>query len=135
MSSYGEVGSENQCDFAENGKEREGGVEFFVFDFDRGGATGDVEDRADRVADAESVEVIPAFDEGIGKVKNEDDGKEAEDPLAARVEVLLEALIVGHFLWEKEHAEEKEQDRVHSNEEIEREGPLLDISSGQQRWS
>ena len=47
---------------------------FFVFDFELGDAQW--------VEGAEDVELIPAFDAGVGNVENEGDGEEAEDPLA-----------------------------------------------------
>jgi hypothetical protein len=97
-----------------------------VWDEHRDEADGEVYDDANRVFDAEGMDVGRALEAGIDDVCDERGGKEAEEPFAAGEEVLLVAGVVAEVGGKEQGAEKVIEDRVDDDEEIFLEGPLRD---------
>jgi hypothetical protein len=81
---------------------------------------------ADGIFDSEGVQVGGAFEGGVDDVGDEGGGEKAEEPSAAREEVVFVARVVKQVGRKEEGAERVEEDCVKGYEEIDGEGPLRD---------
>jgi hypothetical protein len=102
-------------------------VEAFVSGDHGSDAEQETGDGASVIERAEGVEIVAAFDEGVGEIGEEEKSHESEDPTAARIKIIPEAGVVGHFLGEEEHAEKEKKNGVEGDEEVQREGPDVDV--------
>ena len=68
--------------------------------------------------------ISSTLDESVGKIRHKQNGHQAENPLSAGIEILLEAVIIRHLFREQQHTQQILNHRIHGDKEIEREGPL-----------
>lgn len=110
---------------------RESGLEATVRDLDGEQAKQDEDGVADVGYCFELCALCRTLDEGNDEVEREEGGEEAEEPGAAILEVVAEAVVLVDLVGIEERADEIEKGGVDGEEKVKREGPLRDASEGE----